>query len=366
MGKGMSEGWRELAALTEGFYEEVREALVTGRALDPTGEEALRATVGGMLGLSARIRALGESVLAEPDAASAEETAELLLAAACVDALLARDLAVLSDGVSGPAEEQTSLPNLSAEGRALLAEVDAAFEAIAGASGASPATPDREAVLDDSERAIASLLGSALSPASELLTLLLELCAEGEPSVAAAVRTRPQIERLDSSRGDLRAHALGFLREHALKVAALLPDGWPLEDVAKGVQAGAQASALLEEASATVLASERVRIWIEDAPIITSAAAEGLREDLVALENGYAREMLWLAKSTPWLRRGAPALTRLATDALGDPGKGTVPAVLALGLGYAAYSLADRLDARRLPRDLVRGVVPLVELHLAY
>jgi hypothetical protein len=362
--EGMAEAWRELAPLSAGFYGEVREPLVVGQTLNAETRDRLRDRLGEMLGCSARIREHGASAIAEDDdPTESESAAELLLAAACTDALLARDLAALdpaADGSGPDVDEKLSLANVSAEGRSLFAEVDAAFEALgrAPAEGTEPASPDRDAVEADVRRSVASLLTAAEQPARALLDGL---------RVALRKASLSGIELMAQDAGadqGSRSLALGFLKEQAAKVDALQPPGWGLSETAADVDGGADALTLLQNAAATMVTEERAQIWVKDAPMITAAGAEALRASLVELENGYARQMQWLSKSTPWLRRGACALDSIASA--DDRGASVVPTVFAANLGFVAFSLADRLDARRLPLDLVKGLVPLVEEHVAY
>lgn len=358
----MVEGWGRLAALISEFHEHAREALVTGRPLDEAN--VLGDLPARMLSESGRIRELGEQL---PDGP------ELLLATACVDAMLARDLAAL-DGVSGmlveaaAAEEGKSLAKVSAEGRSLLTEVGAAFEAAgaARAGGGEPAAPDRDQLLAEVQRATDSLMASAEPVAAELVA---GLRAATRAVSATVTETTDSVQVLDQLSGPFLApggYALGFLREHAAKVRALLPEQWPLGELAAELDARVAVRPLLEHAAATDAARERVRIWVNDAPMITAAGAEGLRRDLIELENGFAAQMLWTAKSTPWLRRASAPLAHVAVSRLGADGALAVPVVLMLGTARVGFSLADRIDARQLPGDVVKGVVPLVEERIRY
>jgi hypothetical protein len=104
---------------------------------------------------------------------------------------------------------------------------------------------------------------------------------------------------------------------------------------------------------------------IEDAPAVGQAEARQLTADLEALDAGFAAHMAWLAKSGLWLRRGARPLTHLGASTLGALGPTVVAGAFFAGITYAAYGLADSLDARDLGfADRVEGVVPLVARHI--
>jgi hypothetical protein len=163
---------------------------------------------------------------------------------------------------------------------------------------------------------------------------------------------------LEGSAASVINHAPRFLREHAAKMLALRADAKVLGDVAEYLRRAVDLEAVLAWISASDKANRRNEEAILAAPAISAEDAEALEAEIRALVPGYRKQMSLIGTSAKWLRRGASPLTHLVAPLVGHA---AICGVFLIGIGYVAYSLIDRIDARDLGfADRVDGVVTLV------
>lgn len=164
---------------------------------------------------------------------------------------------------------------------------------------------------------------------------------------------------LETVAKSLRKRAAGFLREHVGKVEALHPDARVLADVAGRLRERVRAEKLLDGVAGAALADRIVAARILAADQFTEQTAENLAADLRELTGPFRRQSEVIGKSAGWLRWGATPLTHLVAPIVGHA---IVAGVYLTGIGYVAYALTDRIDARDLGiADRVDGVVRIVE-----
>ncbi len=362
--EGMVEAWGEYGSRAREFYGERTAArLRSGEPLEEGQFTELDALADGMLEASERLRAQAEDELVEAGAERYGRAPELLLAAAAVDAMLARDLAALDPSIvysrfEDPLDEGTSPAGVYREGQLLLEQVDALFRGLPGPLlGAQEI--GREALIAEAQGAVRRLVGSAEEPARDLLKGLLSSAAGGALEFLATTGLPAE---LDEVANRLAKKAPRFVREHVLKIGLLRPNDEVVDEVADQVGDRMSVRVLLEGVAGVGKANVRVAQRIAGATAIAPEDEGRMRSALAALGGDFRRQADLLGKSARWLRRGAKPLHHLATLALGPAGLAVVPGVFLVGLGYVGYALTDRIDARDLgPFDLVVGVVRIVE-----
>jgi hypothetical protein len=319
-----------------------------------------------------------ESTPEEPDrygpaGAAHRRASDVVLAAAAIDALLARDLLALdSDAEHDRGEDPlgASLEETYAEGALLLDEADGLFGgALAPARGGSPQASRGELLLTVQE--IAGRLGQrAEPPAHDLASGLLTAAGGGVLDFLSSTQHLDVLSSLEERAKRLAKHAPRFLREHVAKIVTLRHDSWVSDEAAGQAMEWAAhqigVAPMLYGISGLDRGVAMSAARIENAPAVDQAGAQQLTTDLEALDAGFAAHMEWLGKSARWLRRGASPLTHLGALTLGPLGPPVLAGVFFVGIAYVAYSLTDSLDARDLGfGDRVEGVVPLVLRHIA-
>ena len=384
--EGMRLAWLRLAPALDGFYERAEEALVEGQRLDEDRFAALDEFVGPMIDASATIRSEAEAELSEVSGEDYERVSELLLAVATLDLVLACDLAVLepvaeSEKAAAPSirdvfdkwalerrmrdAETPSPPEVFAEGQETIGQVAVLFDAIPAVSGGEHRPRSRPALLGDTRDAVVNLVALAESPGSELVKGFVAGAGAGIGSVIDAAAHGEALSKLREHAGAIVGRSPRFLREHIAKLVSLCPESWLVDEATSAVASRLSVREMLERVAESDVAFERSRQWIESAPQLRWPAIDNLRRDLDDLETRYKKQTKLIRKSARILRFGAVPLSHVACATLGPPGLAVVPGVFALGTGYIAYSLTDRLDARDLGVvDLVEGVVRLVEARI--
>jgi hypothetical protein len=388
--EGMRVGWRALAPALDAFYDRAGGALLERQRLDEEQFSALDPLLGEMLEASAAIRREAEDELSEERIDGYQQTAELLLATATLDALLASDLARLEPF---PQIAPTELPSLAeifdgwtrerierelelelpspqeifAEGQETLAQVAILFDAIPPLGGGEHHPRSRQALSGDARDAIVNLVELADGPGAELLRGFWAAASLGASGLLDAAERVEVLAKLQRSVEALVGRSPRFLREHVAKIARLCPQSWFVDEATSSLADRFSARSLLERVAQSQLAADRSRDWIANAPRLSWPAIDDLRRDLDELESRYRKHTKWIRKSARVLRFGNKPLAGVAVATLGPPGLVVLPGVFALGAGYVAYSLADRLDARELGvADLVPGVVRLVEARVSH
>ncbi len=373
--EGMRLAWRELVPALDGFYEIAEFALVERQRLDEGRFEELDPFVGRMLEASSRIRGEAEGGLSEARGANYQLTAELLLAVATLDAVLASDLAAVEPKRDAPPRvsdvfDGWTMPSpreVFAEGQEALGQVAVLFDGIPAVGGGEHRPRSRPALIGDTRDAVTSLLDLAASPATELSKGFWSAASVGVSELFGVAERVDVLAKLQRQVEDLMGRAPKFLREHIAKIATLCPDSWFVDEATSSLADRLSARNLLNKVAASESASEVSRSWIEEAPRLSWPAIDDLRHDLDNLEANYKKHMKWIRKSARALRFGAAPLSRVAVASLGPAGYTVLPGVFALSTGYVAYSLTDRLDARDLHAlDLIEGVVKLVERHIEH
>ncbi len=386
--EGMRIAWSGLAPALDGFYERAEEALVERQRLDGDRFAALDEFVGPMLEGSQTMRSEAEKGLSETAGEDYERISELLLASATLDVVLASDLAVLEPIVeferapdqsllevfdrwslerSERDEERPSGREIFGEGQETLGQVAVLLDAIPAVGGGEHRPRSRPALLGDTRDAVVNLVALAESPGAELVRGFFAGAGAGVGSMIEAAARGEAIAKLQEHAGAIVGRSPKFLREHIAKLVALCPEGWFVDEATSAMAGRISVRKVLERVAASDVASEQSRQWIEDAPQLRWPAIDNLRRDFTDLETRYKRQTKLIRKSARIVRFGAVPLSHVACATLGPPGLAVVPGVFALGTGYLAYSLTDRLDARSLGvADLVDGVVKLVESRIEH
>jgi hypothetical protein len=383
--EGMRVAWQELATALDEFYELAQEPLRERARLGDDGFAVLAVLAelaGPMVRASEAIRSEAEEELAHNTGADRERVSELLLAGATLDLVLATDLAVLEPITIG----RTPAPSISAvfdtlaleseahlaeipspreifaEGQETIGQIAVLFAAIPALGGGEHRPRSRSALIGDARDAVVNLVDLAESPGSELVKGFTSNVGTGIRQVFDAAARGETVKRLRAHVGGIVGHSPKFLREHIAKIVSLCPEAWIVDEATSALSEKLSVRKVLARISASDVASERSRDWIEHTPQLRWPAIDDLRRDLDSLEGRYKKQTKLIRKSARVLRFGSVPLSRVALASLGPPGLAVVPGVFALSTGYLAYSLTDRLDARDLGvADLVSGVVRLVE-----
>jgi hypothetical protein len=389
--EGMRLAWLRLAPALDGFYERAGGPLMEGQRLDEQRFAVLDELVGPMIEASAAIRSEAESVLSETIGEDYASASELLLAAATLDVVLACDLAVL-EPVQEPksaSPPSASAPSFSdvfdlwslersmreaeapsplevfAEGQEAVGQVAVLFDAIPAVGGGEHRPRSRAALLGDTRDAVVNLVALAESPGSELVKGFFAGAGAGIGAVIDAAARGDALSKLRVDTDAIIGRSPRFLREHVAKLVSLCPESWFVDEATSAVASRLSVRKMLERVAEADVAVERSGQWIESAPQLRWPAIDNLRRDLDGLEGRYRKQTKLIRKSARILRFGAVPLSGVACATLGPAGLAVVPGVFALGTGYIAYSLTDRLDARDLGvLDLVEGVVRLVEARI--
>jgi hypothetical protein len=365
---GMRDGWGRLADRVHDFYGEVREPLLAGIPISPNVAAPLQGLTEEILESSAAIRSEGADALSGASQPDYGRAAELLLAVASIDALLATDLAALAPPGTpgGPLElneeaEVTSREAGLEEGLQLIAEVDDLFRGLAQVTGAAPADPEPAQLVAEARDAAVQLTKCAAVPGDTLARGFIAAASLGAIPAFEVLSQMHVLTQLPEA-GGLRARALGFVRQYAGKLRELLPSDWVFDTIAMQFEARVSVSALLAKAAGLDAANRFVYERIMNAePPPDAHRADLLRAALTELCDGYQGHTVWLHKGARRLRFFGGAVVHVAVVLLGPAGYCVMPAVFLLGEGYVTYSLADRIDARRLgPADRVEGIVRIV------
>jgi hypothetical protein len=373
---GMHEAWASLEEYARNFREMSRESLLAEQALEEPSDE-LVGVLDPLLESSERLRRQGDSALREGE--EYEWVSTLMLGAAAVDAMLARDLSVLEPGLDhdsvrawfesqGEHIEEEDPGAVFEEGEELLTEVGRLFgEAPEQLAGRSP-FPNHPALVGETEDTLENLMRLAVGPATDLARGLVTVAMAGSGELLSAALHLDIVTELEHSGEKLGRHAPRFLREHVAKVATLRSDERIIDEMAKKVgeeieeRAGGPVDALLRFVSAPTVAAAHAVQRVGHAPEITQEQGDALLADLTTLQARYDEQMRWVGKSARWLRRGARLLVHLGAVAVGPLSYAIGAGVFFVGFGYVGYSLADRIDARDLGfADRVEGVVRLVD-----
>lgn len=364
----MRDGWERLAGRVGDFYGEVREPLLAGIPISRDGTAPVQRLTEEILESSAAIRSEGADALSGASQRDYGRATELLLAVASIDALLATDLAALASpgAPGGPLEldEEAEVISREAgldEGQQLIAEVDDLFRGLARATGAAPANPEPAQLIAEARDAALQLTMSAAVPGDTLARGFIAATSLGAVPAFEVLSQMHVLTQLPEA-GGLRARALGFVRQYAGKLRALLPSDWVFDTIAMQLEARVSVSPLLAKTAGVDAANRFVYDRIMNAePAPDAHQADLLRAALTELCDGYRGHTFWLHKGARRLRFFGGGVVHVAVVLLGPAGYCVMPAAFLLGEGYVAYSLADRIDARRLgPADRVEGIVRIV------
>jgi hypothetical protein len=382
---GMQEAWGSFEGHARSFRESARESLLAGEALEEQSEE-LVSVLDALVESSENLRRQGDSALREGE--EYEYVSTLILATAAVDAMLARDLAVLDpeidlarleEWLSGRGGERTILEEdaepdrVFKEGERLLEEVGQLFSGQPPPNAGRSPNHDRATLASEATTAIERLENLATPPARDLAGGLVGVAFAGVGGFLSAAVHIDVVTEIERAGNTLNKHAPRLLREHVAKVATLRSDSRILDEMAKEVgervdarvDAAGVVGSLLRSVYGSQKAVAHVRQRIDNAPELTDQQADALLADLTALHSKYSGQMHWLGKSALWLRRGARLMVHLGALAVGALSYAIGGGVFFVGFGYVGYSLTDRIDARNLGfADRVDGVIRLVDRHI--
>jgi hypothetical protein len=372
--EGMREAWNQLGGSARDLYASRGQNLAAGRPLEHGEFSELSPILDRMLAASEQLRQQGDAAIRSARDEEYEQISELLLAAAAVDAMLARDIVALDpdseyDRYEDPLEEDASPERVFEEGQRLLEDADLLFrESPESSAGRAPGA-SRRALTEQVESTTSGLVDLAEPPARDLARGLLSAAGGGVLDFLSAAQHIDVVHGLDERAVQLGKHAPRFLREHVAKIVTLRRDDWIVdqlsEQVTEWIAKHISIEALLNGVSARPAAVARASGRIAAAPDLTEEQGEALLTALMVLESNYRKHMQWLGRSARWLRRGASPLAHLGALAVGPLSYAIVSGVFFVGIGYVGYSLTDRLDARNLGfADRVEGVVRLVESHI--
>jgi hypothetical protein len=388
---GMREAWASVAEHARHFHEMSGGQLIEGQAIEGFPGN-LVGVLDPLLAYSETLRRQGDSALR--DGEDYELVSTLMLGAASVDAMLARDLATLDPDVNrnryepwfaeqgGDPEslaEDADPRSIFEEGEDLLSEVGELFGGAPQPSAGRCPFPDRPALVSETEATIERLVGVAAGPATDLARGLATVAVAASGELLSALMHLDVVTELERRGRELNKHAPRFLREHVAKVATLRSDHRVVDEMAKKVrektvetigeeieeQAEGPVASLLRFVSAPAVAAAHAEQRVGHAPEISQDQGDALLAELTTLQRMYGEQMHWIGKSALWLRRGARLLVHLGAVAVGPLSYAIGAGVFFVGFGYVGYSLADRIDARDLGvADRVDGVVRLVDRHI--
>ncbi len=380
--EGMSQAWLSYSEGVGNFYEIAGPILSGGEPLAPDVFEgnSLREALDGALAASLRIRLGAAGPLAGSRRESYERIARMLLAAAAVDAMVACDLAALDPYRAGayrggPGLGEADAETIQGERFETIRRAGAEFEQLGKAfpAGAGEGGVDgggAQLILDVSAT-LRALQRDAGKPARRFVGNLLSIGLGEAVTLVLAVTHVDLMARLQHAASIIGRHAPGFLREHLAKLLALGAEGAEeatkelVESAPQAVLWRAPIEAVLAKIAAVERGREHVETVINATPVLPPDGVVELKRDLTTLGHNFQAQMELLEKSAKWLGRGGSLLSHLVSLALPGAGVAVVCGVHAIGGGYVAYSLIDRVDARDLRiADRVEGVVPLVDRHL--
>jgi hypothetical protein len=217
---------------------------------------------------------------------------------------------------------------------------------------------DRRQLIEAAYEVTKKLLDLAKTPSPELLRGLAVAASGGAAEILAAAQHVDMLADLKGSAAGVLNHAPRFLREHAAKMLALRADGQVVGDVAEYLRKKVGIESLLIWVSSYDDANARNQQAIAEASAISPEDTGALEAELTGLLPDYQTQMSWIGTSAKWLRRGASPLTHLVAPFVGHA---AICGVFLIGIGYVAYSLTDRIDARDLGfADRIMGAVTLV------
>ncbi len=375
--EGMHGAWASLDEEAVRFREISGQQLSAGQAFDQMPEDLI-AVADGLLEASERIRREGDSAIREGE--DYEEVSTLLLAAAAVDALFARDLFVLEPGLDheqiaalfASEGEEEDFGAAFEEGDELLEEVRRLFGGAAqpASLGRSP-FPDRQALVGEIEDATERLLGLAVGPATTLAEGLVRVAAAATGELLTAALHLDVVTELERKAEKLKTRGPRFLREHVAKIVTLRSDERIVDEVADKAgeeiekRAAIPVAFVLRFLAAPQFAAAHAEQRISHAPEVSQEQGDALLASLADLDKVYREQMHWIGKSAGWLKRGSRFLVHLGAVAIGPASYAIGAGVFFVGFAYVGYSLADRVDARDLGvADRVEGVVRLVDRHI--
>jgi hypothetical protein len=361
---GMRDAWGPLSERIQDFYGFANSSLLQNEPFEGPQFEEVESLLEAMLADSERIRRNAERVLKTGSGEEYEAAANLLLAVASVDAMLASDLAVLDPEAGAQRREEVAEAaeetayELGQEREQTLNRVGRLFFDEERPIGGLALANDRRQLIKTASETTTELVDLAEVPAPELLRGLLVAASGGVAEIVAAAQHVDVLADLKGSAAGVINHAPRFLREHAAKMLALRADAKVLSDVTEYLRRAVDLESVLAWISASDKANRRNEEVILAAPAISTEDAETLEAELRALVPGYREQMGLIGTSAKWLRRGASPLTHLVAPFVGHA---AICGVFLIGIGYVAYSLIDRIDARDLGfADRVDGVVTLV------
>jgi hypothetical protein len=331
-----------------------------------------------LLAISEGVRSEAESSLTPiPRGEEYAQLCDAVLAAATLDAMFASDFALWDAELAGSPrelgdadrmedwreylEDEAPEPDPAELVEARQATLDSVEEMLGGAfAPAGGAVVDhRGASIELAGDVTSDLFGFAVTPTRKLLAGLMTAATGGAVDALAATAHISLVPGLETVAQSLRKRAAGFLREHVGKVEALHPDARVVADVAGRLRERMRAEELLDRVAGAGLADGIVTARIMAADQFAAQTAENLATDLRRLTGPFGRQSEVIGKSARWLRWGATPLTHLVAPIVGHA---VVAGVYLTGIGYVAYALADRVDARDLGiADRVDGVVRIVE-----
>lgn len=218
-------------------------------------------------------------------------------------------------------------------------------------------------IVAEAQAATADLLTMAEAPGDALARGFIAAAGLGAVPALEVLSHLHVLDQIPKAGGGLRRRALAFVREHVAKLRELVPLDWGLSTLAMQLDARVSMRGILARAANASVADRIVLDWVTEAdPPPSLEQADALRADLISLSRDYRKHTEWLSTSTKRLRWVAGAVSHVAVGLLGPAGYFLMPTVFLVGEAYVAYSLADRLDARRLgPADRVEGVVRIVK-----
>lgn len=377
--KGMNEVWASLAEQAAIFRRIGEGSLREGQALEDPPPE-LAEVLDLLLRSTEQLRREGDSAIRESE--DYELISLLLLGAAAVDAMLARDLSIVEPGIDRErvaaelAErdehlEEEDLGAVFEEGGELLDEVGGLFGPAPGRFVGRSPFPDRPALVRQTNDVTEALVRLATDPATNFAKGLVKVATAASGELLSAVLHLDVITELERKALKLESQGPRFLREHVAKIATLRSDEGIVDELAEKVGSEvenrtiAPVDSLLRFISKPADATTHAEQRIGQAAEITQRQGDELLAGLTDLQTRYADHMDWIGKSALWLRRGARLLVHLGAVAIGPASYAVGAGVFFVGFGYVGYSLTDRLDARNLGlADRVEGVVRLVDRHI--
>ena len=351
----MRAAWEGYRSSLQEFYEVAARPLAAGAKLEPAELARLDPALDSALASSEQIRRAGKRALRTARYHEYDEVAELLLATAAVDAMVAVDVAAVDPGLAEYSSPEGGTPAERAAERGLtLDEVDALFargpDVIAGAQR----DPDPDALRMEVEEAIDELVRLAAGPAGRFgrsiasigLADLLEVV-----SFEVGKTFKDALKDMGVGR-----RALGFVREHALKLIELgVPHAIAETMVEIGTE-GIDISGFVGRVARAEDGKAMARREARGAQSLDPGKTADLQTALSLLISRYRGHTKWLGRSARWLGWGSSALASFLPG-----GFLAVAAVNLAGAAYVGYSVIDRIDARKLHfADRVEGVVRLV------